>query len=405
MLEKKKRILVVPSDTSGVGKYRSIDPHLFLEKKYPEKYHVDIDYSPQLDSDDFLKKYNIIHYHRTLGSYEGMEELLNRLDSMGVKTIMDIDDYWSPGQHHPIYLIIKNNKLDEKILNNIRLARNITTTTETFANEIRKINKNVFVIPNAIDDTEPQFTPNLEKSERLRIGYLAGSSHLKDVELMGGLVNKLKSDGLMNKLQFVLCGYDLRGIMTTIDPKTGKQTQRKIKPEESVWYKYEKIFTDNYTTVSEKYKNHLLTFEKGEYDGVENEPYRRVWTKPITTYGTSYNLFDVSLAPLEDNMFNRVKSNLKVVEAGFHKKVLIAQDLAPYNKDITHAYNKGGEFNVNGNGFLVSKNHKDWYKYIKFLINNPSYVDVISNNLHNTVKNKFSLDVVSGVRAEVYNNL
>ena len=28
-----------------------------------------------------------------------------------------------------------------------------------------------------------------------------------------------------------------------------------------------------------------------EFENVANEPYRRVWTKPISTYASNYNLF------------------------------------------------------------------------------------------------------------------
>ena len=117
--------------------------------------------------------------------------------------------------------------------------------------------------------------------------------------------------------------------MTMIDEKTGKQTQRPIKPEESVWYKYEQLFTDNYKIVSGDYKKELLGFQKKSISGDLDSTYRRVWTKPITTYASNYNYFDVSIAPLKEHMFNKVKSQLKVIEAGFHKKALIAQDYGP----------------------------------------------------------------------------
>jgi hypothetical protein len=48
----------------------------------------------------------------------------------------------------------------------------------------------------------------------------------------------------MDKIQFVLCGFDTRGTVTMIDQKTGEQKQRPIKPEESVWCRYEEIFTN-----------------------------------------------------------------------------------------------------------------------------------------------------------------
>jgi intein/homing endonuclease len=134
-----------------------------------------------------------------------------------------------------------------------------------------------------------------------------GNSHKKDLEILNGVVSKLKGDKLLDKLQFVLCGFDTRGTHTQIDPKTGQQTVRNITPKESVWFEYEKIFTDNYSIVSDEYKNFLMKFTQEEYPNVNNEPYRRVWTKPISTYATNYNLFDISLAPLEENIFNNCK--------------------------------------------------------------------------------------------------
>ena len=408
---KKIKILVCPSDRTGVGYFRSTKPHIALEGLYPNEFHVDIDYEPRFEDEEWLKQYDIVHYHRTFGPYEKMEETLNRLDRLGITSFMDIDDHWAPGEHHPAYLMIKNSGMDKKIAGNIKVARNIITTTELFAKEIRKTNKNVFILPNAIDPKERQYTPNPKPSERLRIGWLGGSSHLKDLEILEGVVGRLKYDGLLDKVQFVVCGFDLRGQMTMIDQKTGQQTQRPIKPTESVWYKYEQIFTDDYHAVSPKYKNFLLKFQNEEYPDVDNEPYRRAWTKPISTYATNYNLFDVSLAPIEEHTFNKVKSQLKVIEAGFHKKAIIAQDYGPYQIDLKPYFVKNTDkksqelgVNENGNSLLVQtgKNHKDWYKNIKRLIENPELVKTLSDNLHKTVKDTYSMDAVCVNRRELY---
>jgi glycosyltransferase involved in cell wall biosynthesis len=320
---------------------------------------------------------------------------------------MDIDDYWAPGNHHPAYLLIKNSGMDKKIENNLRYSHNITTTTPIFAKEISKYNKNVFVLPNAIDEKEPQFIPTPVTSEKLRIGWLGGSSHLKDLEILSGLVNRLKADGLLDKLQFVLCGFDLRGTHTEIDKNTGQQRQRPILPKESVWYLYEKIFTDDYKTISPEYRDFLLKFVQEEYKDVENEPYRRVWTKHVSSYATNYNLFDVSLAPLEENVFNKNKSQLKVIEAGFHKKALIAQNFGPYQIDLVNVFKSGGAINENGNAILVdsNRNHSDWYKAIKRLINNPEVIDIMKNNLSNLVKSTYSVDAVNETRKNLYLSL
>ncbi len=220
------------------------------------------------------------------------------------------------------------------------------------------------------------------------------------------MVNKIKAAGLLDKVQFVLCGFDIRGIMKEQGPD-GKITERPIKPEETVWTKYEAIFTDNYSTVSPEYKEHLMKYEKREFKGIENEPYRRVWTKPVTSYATNYNLFDISLAPIEENNFNRVKSQLKIIEAGFHKKAIICQDFGPYTIVTINSYEKGGEYNENGNALMVdsSKNHKLWFKFIKELVENENLRNKLSENLHNTVKDKFSLVTTAKMRADFYKEI
>lgn len=333
-----------------------------------------------------------------------MPALLDKLDNLGIISIMDLDDYWSPGTHHPAYHIIKSSGLDKKILDNIKIARNVTTTTPLFAEEIRKYNKNVFVLANAVDPKEKQFTPNPEKSDRIRIGWLGGSSHLKDLEILTGVVSKLKGDGLIDKVQFVLCGFDIRGTHTDIDSSTGEQRVRNITPMESVWYRYEKIFTDNYSIISPEYKNFLMRFTTDEYPNVANESYRRVWTKPISTYASNYNLFDISLAPIEENIFNKVKSQLKVIEAGFHHKAIIAQDFGPYKLDLKNAIKFGGGFDETANGILIEsrKNHKDWYASLKKLIQNPEMITTLQENLHNTVKNTYSMESVTEQRKDLY---
>jgi glycosyltransferase involved in cell wall biosynthesis len=399
----KIKVLVVPSDRTGVGYFRSTKPHIALEEKYPDEFHVDIEYEPELNNDEWLKQYDVIHYHRTLGAYEQQESLLNKLDSLGIVTIMDLDDYWSPGQHHPAFLLIKNSGLDKMILNNIRIAKNVTTTTSIFADEIKKFNKNVVILPNAINPNESQFNQPNEESNRIRIGWLGGSSHLHDLKLLEGFVSK--NSDLKDKVQYVLCGFDTRGTVTEINQQTGERRQRAIKPEETVWARYEEIFTNKYSIIDERYKKFLMEFREDENLDVTDQGYRRVWTKPVTTYAMNYSKFDISLAPIKDHIFNRVKSQLKVIEAGFYKKALIASEVGPYTIDLKHSL-KNGVFG-DGNALLVSenRNHSDWAKYIKKLVYNPNLVVDLGERLYETVKDTYDLKNVTKTRQSFYKSI
>jgi len=400
-MKEKIRVLVAPSDSSGVGKFRSVDPHVMLQNLYPDDFHVDIDYQPKIDDMNYWSQYHIVHYHRTIGNdYDKCPALIEKLKSMGIIVIADIDDYWLPTKEHPIQQLILNNKIHEKIIANLKVSSYVTTTTEIFAFEIKKYNKNVFVFPNAINPKESQFNEPTLPSDKVRVGWLGGSSHLHDLKLLDGMVSKLSS--VKDKLQYYVCGFDTRGTVTEINKQTNQETKRAIKPEETVWVKYEEIFTDKYKIVTPKYKEYLDKFEDSEYLGWQNENYVRVWTKPTTSYAKNYSKFDISLSPIVDHVFNRMKSQLKVIEAGFYKKALIASNVGPYTIDLKHSLNNGNF--TDGNALLVdkNKNHSDWAKYIKKLVDNPNMITDMGERLYETVKDRYDLNKVTIDRKEFY---
>ena len=400
----KIKLLVIPSDKTGVGKFRSLDPHIFLQNMYPEDFHIDILYDVDMNDDAFWKNYQIVHFHRTIGpNYDLMESFLAKLKYFGIVTIMDLDDYWMPGKEHPIHDLIIANKLHEKIPRNLKNVQHVITTTTVFANEIKKYNKNVVIFPNAINPDEPQFKEPTIKSDKLRFGWLGGSSHLHDLMILDGLFTKMNP--LKDKTQFFLCGFDIRGTVTEINQVTGQQKQRPIQPKETVWYKYEEIFTNKQSLISPEYKDFLMNFKEEDDSSFSDEFYRRVWTRPIQNYAKNYAKFDVSMAPLKNHIFNRVKSQLKVIEAGFYKKALIASDLGPYTIDIKHSLHNGNF--VDGNALLVKegRNHSDWFKYVKKLIDNPSFAEDLGERLYETVSPVYDIKIVTKARAEYYKSL
>jgi glycosyltransferase involved in cell wall biosynthesis len=149
----------------------------------------------------------------------------------------------------------------------------------------------------------------------------------------------------------------------------------------------------------------LDTFTENDYPGVLDENYVRVWTRPVNTYAKNYSKFDISLAPIKNHVFNRMKSQLKVIEAGFYKKALIASNVGPYTIDLKHSLDKGNF--IDGNALLVDehRNHSDWAKNIKLLVNNPNMITDLGERLYETVKDKYELTNVTRERAEFYKSL
>jgi glycosyltransferase involved in cell wall biosynthesis len=403
----KIKILVIPPDKYGVGKFRMLDPFKYIGDNHSEDVHVDLVFNLQND-DDLFNGYDIVIFHSFIHQTTHQDNInrINWLKSKGIKVIMDIDDMWFVDQRHPMYHQIKQSGMGEMKIEMLKLVDYVSTTTPIFAKTIKdrlKV-KNVEIFPNAVNDEETQFQPTPDKSDKIRFGWLGGSSHLYDIELLTNGISTTYNS-FKDKVQFVLCGFDLRGNVTEIDMKTGEKRERPIQPIETVWYKYEKIFTDNFKVLSPEYKSFLGTFTEGLYSDT-NEPYRRRWTKEVSKYALNYNTFDVSLAPLVESVFNASKSQLKVIEAGFHKKALIASEVNPYTLDLISAVDNG-VVNNKGNALLVNpkRNHKDWAKHMKRLVENPNLIEDLGNRLYETVKDTYSLKKVCKDRVEFFKSI
>jgi len=373
----KIRVLLVPSDPYGVGHYRSIWPAQMMQKLYPDEFHVDVRLQqPVTDAD--LGKFDIIHFHRRLNSESETLEWIRKFKESGAVVISDIDDYWVPFPGHPARMLVLSKQLHLDIQAIQKAADWVTTTTELYAKHLRKLNKRVHLIPNAVDPALSMWDRKRAPGDKVRVGWIGGSSHERDLARIEGMANKLYNDpDLKDKFQIVMCGYDTRGTMTEVDPETGEQRTRKLRPEESVWNKFEAIFND--------------------YGRAPEDGYIRRTTLPITQYGKHYNWLDVSLAPLDQHTFNECKSELKLIETGMHKIPIVASDLYRYAELIDHGKN----------GFLVQprRDHKDWYKYVKQLILDEDMRTEMGQALYDTVYPTYTMEQQTRERCEWYRSL
>ena len=398
----KIKMLVIPSDRSGCGFFRSLNPHQYIAEHYSDEFDIDIVYGmPNGDLEAFLKQYDLIHIHKQLDKDCKIMEMIKFL---GIPVIIDVDDNFFLGNDHPMSLTAKKEKWHEPIINHLKMADYVTTTTKIFANKLKKYNKNVAVFPNAINPAEEQYAlPKTPPTDRLRVGIICGSSHLKDLELLSGIAKQVNLD----KVQFVLCGFDTRGNRTIYNPQTGEKTTRPIYPEESVWCDYEKIFTDDYKTISPQHKEFLMKYMPNVDDPFTDEPYRRMWTRDISKYATHYANVDVLIAPLKENDFNEVKSELKETECGFTHTAFIGQNFGAYTINLVPMIEKGGKINENGTALLVdsSKNHKQWAKYIDKLADDREMLKKLQDNLAKFVNDNYTLDKICRERVEFYKKL
>ena len=98
MDSKKINVLVVPSDTFGVGLYRSVSPHNHLSRLYGEEFNVEIKYDVNFADLSTFDIYDIIHIHK--GLYNNMENFWAFLDYCKSKNIKAVkfnclDESWN----------------------------------------------------------------------------------------------------------------------------------------------------------------------------------------------------------------------------------------------------------------------------------------------------------------------
>lgn len=377
-----KRLLVINSDgRDGVSKYRFTDPYKILGVMYPNEYNVRI--IPALFHNISQKEidFDVLVLAANMLVTDELVKELKVLQSKGVEVIADIDDYWEISDRNPAYHTQAGKRIREVLPQRLHIPDKITTTTTYLASKLARYNKNVFVIPNGLDENEKQFIQNKEESDKTRFGWVGGSSHLYDLQILKGVTQQFKNDNV----QFVMCGFET--LTKNFDTNQLSETD---KPR--LWLAMESIFTDDYKLLPSAYKDYLLRCVKEPYFDEKNMIYRRVWSKPIYNYGKGYNLFDVAIAPLETNEFNRCKSQLKVIEAGFHKMPVIATELEPYSIDIEDGKD----------GFLIprKREHGDFAKKIKFFKQNPNAIEDMGLSLYEKTR-KYTLQNLSKLRHEM----
>lgn len=378
MSKEKTNILAISAgNTGGVAYHRIMIPFNYLMENNND---FNIVYAPDdaiiIDAPN-LDNINIVHFHANITYNTPLMDKLFDMQKNGCKLVMDMDDYPIIPKHNGAYEAYMN-KLHKPIIDTIKRVNALTTTTKLFKTELKKIFKGkIEVFPNVLDRQFEQFIPRPTQSKRLRIGLVGGASHFKDIELLEGMTKQLKP--FISDIQFVLCGFDINS--------------KELHPELNPWNNVERILTDNYSTISEDYKDYLFRYNRTDYPLVNNEPFRRIWAKSINEYGKVYNEIDVLLAPLVNDRFNQMKSELKVVEAGNFGKIFIGSPVGQYNEVIKHGQN----------GLLVKNN--DWADVIACILKNKELGDYIRVNLNDTVTKKYDINKWNEKRIKFYKEL
>jgi hypothetical protein len=353
---------------NAISYHRMNKPHQVLTRLYPE---CEVVHTPTAQglSDEFLSNFDIILFLRFIELEEHIDTIIEQLNRLGIPFGVDTDDYWHLPKNHLASTSYIENKLTDVIIKSLKSATFVICTTPILQDKIKELNPNVHIIENGIDTEDTSWQINKTESDRVRFGFLQGSTHIHDLYLINhDVVKALENKQFQEKGQIALAFYYKKG-------------------EPSIFVGYEKILTDHLKVLSLDYRKKLLL---DNFDGI-NEPYRRLAFRQVHEFGEMYNEFDISVCPLEKNMFNSCKSELKMIEAGFMDCAVMVSNVNPYSLIATKE-----------NSFMLDD--KDFFYWSRYILNNPNCIADKKAALKETVQ-RYNLSTLAHKRYELYKSI
>ena len=281
----------------------------------------DVLFANEFVEEHYTDELDIVIYNRVIGD-EYIDKIKVLREKFGFKIIVDVDDIWHLDDHHILAKYYIEEQFAARQIRQIRNADIVLTTHARMAKYISSFNSNVHVCPNAIPH-QGQFDITREESEFTRLFWQGSITHKEDIRILTRPIEALGP--VAERIKMVLGGYTRYDDNET--PKTAEEKQT-----EAEWSEMAMIFT-----AKAKHQYKLLPPE------------------PVTNYYSMYAHADICLVPLVNSFFNRMKSNLKVLEAANLSLPVIASDVHPY-KDLPIRY---------------CKHPNDWIKHITDYLKEP----------------------------------
>lgn len=281
-MEKIKILCLLKENRNGSDYHRMQYPLDKLNGQLLEDREIEVTY--KVFDKDVLKEaesYNILVYNWDVTGLSVQD--IGHLQSLGVKILYSIDDYWQFSELHPYY----NNDfikqyIEGRVKQHLLSADGVMVTTERLALNCKPYADNIAILPNFLNPED--FKVEKSKSDKLRLGLLGSISHYPDFLMFKQVLNRLaKNKKIVDNCQFVICGY-VQG--------------------DKYWEEIVSMF--------KKKKNIDLVIKPA---------------LPVNEYINLFSDIDVCLCPLEYTEFNLNKSALRLMECAITNTLPIGSSL------------------------------------------------------------------------------
>lgn len=315
----------LPANIDACALVRMFLPHLHTPKS------MFLFRKERLNLED-VKDHDVVVVQRQLTVQN--QRAMQMLRESGKKVVYDTDDnLWSLPSYNPAKKAFE--AMQEGFDRCIKEAHVVTVSTQGLASALKSrcpnLKAEVLIVPNSLDFNLFYPTTLNRNDDRIIVGWGGSNTHAGDLdEACKALVSTLSKFPKM-ELQFV-------GMI----------------PE--------------------------------RMQGVERVTYRE-WV-PVGEWANrfSHMAWDIALAPLQDNRFNRSKSNLKMLEAAANRIPCLASDVQPYREFCALG---GKEME-----WLLCRFYTDWEKKLDRLIRDPLYRNYLGDLMYETAKKYYNIENV-----------
>jgi hypothetical protein len=298
---------------------------------------------------------DVVVFGRSYASQYDPVKLMRQYKDRGKRVVYDMDDdFWNVSDDNPSVLVSNAHK--DQYEGMIQEADIVISPSPVLLNKFKKHfkKKEAYLCPNGVDFDTYKERPHAHE-DTLIVGYMGAASHWKDLQIIAEVVVELQ-----RKHDFLFTIYGLTG-----------------EPLESAIYTYSKILAHKFQPEKRAYHESALDFYK-KMEGA------RMWHVPfmppeLHPKTLSMCDFDIGLAPLADNEFNRGKSNIKFYEYAAVGTVTLASDVVPYNTEVKQ---------------LAKNTEKDWKEKLERLIIDREYRAKVLAQQQEWVKKNRSLDAI-----------
>jgi glycosyltransferase involved in cell wall biosynthesis len=288
-------------------------------------------------------------------------KLARHLKELGKKIVYDNDDTYKDDNSVKLnaYMTEERVKNGMKMIGGladefIKEADLVTCSTQFLADEYKKINPNVKVLPNMID---PFFfdEPLRNEGDKVRIGITGSVGLTSDLDVLFPIFKHYENDPRVQLVFFSL----------------NREPSKLIR----------EIYQGEYAI--------LESFKSLEW----------VPLVPVDEYYETLNnlRLDFQIIPRQDNYFNRCKSNIKFLESSMLEIPVIAQGFS----DGKSPY-QGAE---DSKHMLIANTFEDWIKHIEDLIANKDKRRAMGAKAREYVEENYDINKKAHLWEDAYNTL